>query len=81
MLNFHSLYSDCVWYKKLRELASVHYIAIRNNEVWVYYEKKTPVSDSNTSDLKRTFSFPLLSMTVGQRLYLYQDDEIFLIKL
>ena len=27
MLNFHSLYSDCVWYKKLRELAFVHYIA------------------------------------------------------
>ena len=27
MLKFHSLYSDCVWYKKLRELASVHYIA------------------------------------------------------
>ena len=27
MLNFHSLYSDCVWYKKLRELACVHYIA------------------------------------------------------
>ena len=26
MLNFHSLYSDCVWYKKLRELAFVHYI-------------------------------------------------------
>ena len=28
MLNFHSLvYNDCVWYKKLRELACVHYIA------------------------------------------------------
>ena len=27
MLKFHSLYSDCVWYKKLRELACVHYIA------------------------------------------------------
>ena len=40
VLNFHSLYRDCVWYKK-NEVTSVHYrefhyIVSRNNEVWVY---------------------------------------------
>ena len=31
MLNFHSLYRDCVWYKK-------YYIAICDNKVWVYLQ-------------------------------------------